>query len=535
MSENRLTQGNLALNRDKPRVITIEATQRSETQKLRVAAYVRVSSASEDQEHSFAAQMAHCTARVGNTENWTLADIYADEAVTGTSVEKRDDFNRLLKDCRRGLVDKVLTKSIARFARNTKECLTAVRELKALGIGVVFEENGIDTVTMSGEMMTAIFAGAAQGESETISKNMRWSYQHRMSKGTFTPAYLPYGYALVDGKIEIVEEQATIVRRIFDDYLSGISTAEIAVSLKREKILGKNGEINWYATSIRKIISNEKYTGDSLWQKYYTTDLLPYKCVPNKGERTQYYAASTHPAIITKEIFQAVQALKDKRAEKIVTDRTGAESPFQRKLICETCGSLSRRRVIRGIAYWVCRTHFVDSQVCPIAQIPESEIHAAFLRLYYKLKHEGRLILEETLVNLHAIRNKRLLWSAEIIALNQRICEITDQNRMLALMKHQGGNVDSDFFISHSNALAEQLRAAKLEKERFMEAEADDAIPKTRALLELLDDAPQVLDEFDPSWFDELVEKIIVMSGTQLRFRLRNGMELAETIERALR
>lgn len=535
MSEKDLTQGSLALGKSRSRVITIEATQNSETRKLRVAAYVRVSSASEDQANSFAAQTRHFTTTISSIDAWELVDIYADEAVTGTSMEKRQDFQRLLADCRRGLVDKVLTKSISRFARNTKECLMAIRELKTLGVGVVFEENGIDTAHMSGEMMTAILASNAQAESETISKNMRWSFEHRMGKGSYIPSILPYGYALVGKDVEIVEEQAAVIRRIFNDYLGGINTVEIAAALRREKVPGKNGKVTWGVTSISKIISNEKYMGDSLWQKYYRTDSFPNKCVLNRGDRTQYYAVNTHPAIITKDIFQAAQALREKRAERINSERTGTDSPLQRKLYCDYCGTMLRKITTNRINYWVCRTHFTDSGACPNVQIPETEIYTAFLRLYYKLKHNGRPIMEELLSQLQTIRGKRFLWSPKIVELNHKISVIADQNRMLTLMKQQQGGVDSDFFISHGNALAEQLRVAKLEKERIMEAEADDTIPRTAELLEFLDDAPEMLGEFDPCWFDELIEKIIVENSTRIRFQLKNGLELAEPIERTVR
>ena len=179
MAEKQMTNGNTALQEKQSRVITIGADEKPKNIRLRVAAYIRVSSASEDQLNSFAAQNRYYTNLISGKENWSLVDIYADEGITGTSAEKREDFQRLLADCRRGLIDRVLVKSISRFARNTKECLEVIRELKNLGIGVCFEKENIDTSTMSGEMMTTLFASFAQAESESISGNMRWSYQRR--------------------------------------------------------------------------------------------------------------------------------------------------------------------------------------------------------------------------------------------------------------------------------------------------------------------------------------------------------------------
>ena len=165
---------------------------------LRVAAYCRVSTDSEDQLNSFAAQQSYYNDYIRKHDNWQLAEIYADEGITGTSAAKRDDFQRMLSDCRKGRIDKVLVKSISRFARNTKECLESIRELKALGISVFFEEHNIDTRMVTSEMLTAILASCAQAESESISKNMRWSYQKRMLSGTYIPSSVPYGYRLIN-------------------------------------------------------------------------------------------------------------------------------------------------------------------------------------------------------------------------------------------------------------------------------------------------------------------------------------------------
>ena len=196
MDEQKKTSGSLALN-STPQVITIPPSDPVRVRKLRVAAYARVSSSSEDQLNSFAAQNAHYTELITANPEWEFVDVYADKGITGTSAEKRDDFQRLLADCRRGRVDKILVKSSSRFARNAKECLEAVRELKALGVGVCFEEQGTDTSELAGEFLTAIFAMMDQKESENISDNLRWSIQRRMKNGTYLPPSVPYGYALV--------------------------------------------------------------------------------------------------------------------------------------------------------------------------------------------------------------------------------------------------------------------------------------------------------------------------------------------------
>ena len=242
MAEKNLTDGTLALERKKPRVITIEATEKPKDIKLRVAAYARVSTSSEDQLNSFAAQNRYYTSLISGKENWTLVDVYADEGITGTSAAKREDFQRMLADCRRGLIDHILCKSISRFARNTTECLELTRELKSIGVSVCFEEQNIDTMKVSGKILTSLFAAFAQAESESISKNLRWSYQRRMQAGEFITCKAAYGYKLKDGTLEISEPEATVVRNIFSLYLSGSGLDQIADLLAKSGLPTGNGK-----------------------------------------------------------------------------------------------------------------------------------------------------------------------------------------------------------------------------------------------------------------------------------------------------
>ena len=530
MSKQPKTSGNLAL--EQKRVIVIEAAPKTEAAKLRVAAYCRVSSDSTDQLNSFMAQLNYYNTLIASKENWTLVDLYADEGISGTSAEKRPDFQRLLSDCRRGRVDKVLVKSVSRFARNTRDCLETVRELKSIGVGVCFEEQHIDTSNMSGELLTAVFAATSQKESENISAHMRWSYQVRMKGGTFLPSAVPFGYVIQDKKIVIDEERAGIVRAIFHRYLAGQSMAEIAAQLNRENIPVRAGQINqqWIHTAISYILSNERYIGDSLWQKTYATDTLPARQVKNCGERQKYYAEETHPPIIDPETFRAVQELKQKRNEKCGS-RQSRRLPLQQKIFCGVCRTVYRRKVSTGITFWICRSHDDGKENCPSGRIPEEEIHAAFLRVYHKLRLHGEPILKQMIANLQSIREHRMLWSLNIVQLNKRIADLSDQDRMLADM-NKCGLVDPDSFISKSNELTCQIRAAKQEKERLLASGDDDAISKTRELMETLDTLPEFLPDFDAEIFTDLVDRITAEEDGVLRFRLKNGLELTESTER---
>lgn len=332
-----------------------------------------------------------------------------------------------------------------------------------------------------------------------------------------------------------MENQAVIVQRIFKEYLSGKSTERIASDLREEGIPCKSGEVAWDSTAIRYIISNEKYIGDSVWQKYFSTDTLPYKCRLNRGQKVSYYAYGTHEGIVPKEDFEKANALMKSRAQKITLTKNSPYA-FRKKIVCGDCQSLFRRKVVRGITYWVCIGHDKKRHglKCGITPIAEDEITNAFIRLYYKLKHHGEPILMGMITSLQAIRNRRMLWSLDVIELNKQISDLTSQNQMLATLKQQG-LIDPDIFISQNNELTEQLRAVKLKKERLLAVDGDNTIAQTRELMEILNDGPDFLDSFDAELFGELVETIIVESNERIRFRLKNGLELSETIERTVR
>ena len=231
---------------------------------LRVAAYCRVSSDSTDQLHSYAAQIRAYTQAINAHDGWELVDIYADEGLTGTQMDKREDFNRLMADCRKGKIDKIVVKSISRFARNTRDCLASLRELSSLGVTVKFEKENIDTGTLTSELMVSVSASLAQEESISISKNQRMSYQRRMERGEFITCKAPFGYRLVNRKeMEIIPEEAHYVKWIFNTYLNGASTEWIADQMTKTGLLTSDGGHRWYISTIAYLLTNEKYMGDN--------------------------------------------------------------------------------------------------------------------------------------------------------------------------------------------------------------------------------------------------------------------------------
>ena len=427
MAENKLVNGTSALRR----VITIEAAERPQTAKLRVAAYARVSSSSEEQLHSYAAQLNYYNTLISGKENWIMVDLYADEGITGTSAEKRKEFQRLLSDCRKGKIDRVLVKSVSRFARNTKECLEAIRELKQLGVGITFEEQGIDTSAMTGEMLTAVLAACAQAESQSISGNMRWSYQKRMENGSFNTCKAPFGYRLVDGKLQIHPQEAEIVQLIFRQFLSGVGCEKIAAQIASMDIPKRNDKPSWTPGIIRYILRNERYVGNALLQKRFTTDTFPRIKKRNHGDVPQYFVPGSNPPIVSKETFENAQQLIQQRCKKVTTARTQG-MPLAQKIYCGHCGTAFRKKLCGGRIYWTCRTHDTEKERCPIQQIPQETFYKAFLRLYYNLKHHPE-ILTQIEASIQAIRNRRMLWSLDIVELNKRIADLSSQDQRLSV------------------------------------------------------------------------------------------------------
>ncbi|MDE7194248.1 MAG: recombinase family protein [Oscillospiraceae bacterium] len=364
--------------------ITIIPARNRYDEVVRTAAYARVSSSSEDQLNSFAAQIRYYTELLQNSTDAVFVDMYADEGISGTSAAKRTEFQRLMSDCRKGKIDRVLAKSISRFARNTKDSLEAIRELKTLGISVYFEKENIDTGEISSEMMLAMYSQFSQEESMAISKNCRLGVKKRMMDGTYKTASTPFGYDYVNGKLQINPQKAEIVKQIFSWYVSGIGMNEIAVRLNS---LGVRKEV-WRHGTIRCILTNERYIGDSLLQKRFTTDTLPFRTVRNRGEKEQYYVSGTHEPIIEKAIFENAQRILARKDTP--TGMAKEQSPFRKKIVCANCGCTFRRKERKGCVRWVCRNHNDLAANCGIRQIRETEFQAAFIRLWNKLQAHGK-------------------------------------------------------------------------------------------------------------------------------------------------
>ena len=275
----------------------------------RVAAYCRVSTDSEEQLTSYTNQMKVYTEMIASNKEWEFAGLYADEGISGTRADKRPQFQKMIDDCHKGKIDMIITKSVSRFARNTVDCLDYVRLLKEIGVGIYFEEQNIDTLKSDSELYLVIYAGFAQSESESISKNITWTHRKNFEEGKVTFSYnRMLGYKKgEDGNPEIVPAEAAIVERVFDMYLSGKSTYEISDILQGENIKIPGKKITFNKSTIARMLKNEKYCGDAILQKTVTLDPISKRRKPNEGEAPMWLVENSHPAIVTREKFNKVQ------------------------------------------------------------------------------------------------------------------------------------------------------------------------------------------------------------------------------------
>lgn len=342
----------------------------------RVAAYCRVSSGKDAMLHSLSTQVSRYSEFIQRHPGWAYAGVYADEALTGTK-DDRPEFQRLLADCRAGRIDRVLTKSISRFARNTVTLLETVRELKELGVAVYFEEQNIDSLSGDGELMLTILASFAQEESKSVSDNCKWRIRKDFSEGKPMNLPLLYGYRREKGRIVIDEREAEIVRFIFRSCLNGMGKGRITEELREQGVPCRLGG-EWQTETVGGILKNEKYTGDALLQKTYIENHLTKRKCFNRGELPQYYAESTHPAIIDHEMYEKVQVLIAERREKTnVQKDVTARYPFSGLIVCGCCGAHYHRRTNPTRITWQCVTYLRRGKKhCAAKQIPEETLRS---------------------------------------------------------------------------------------------------------------------------------------------------------------
>ncbi len=468
---------------------------------LRVAAYCRVSSSSDDQLNSYNSQLTYYSHKFEDSETETLIDIYADEGITGTSTEKRTEFLRLIADCRKGRIDRVYTKSISRFARNTRDCLKNIRELTSLGITVMFEKENIDTANINDELMITIMGGLAQEESISISENMKWSIRRKMKNGTYSQVHAPFGYILKNKGLAVNENEAVIVRDIFNNYVNG-KGIQSTVDFINKKYAGI---VKLSYSTIGYILRNERYIGDSLFQKTFCPDIFARKRCLNKGEKDMYYIENTHEPIISRETFEIAQKILEQR---FINNTERKEHPFSKKIVCGKCNSNFHRKKCRDKFYWVCNKHDYSARLCEAKKISEDSVKDAFIRLFNILYSNYSELIISMHKSLQEAMTKKANGSANIIELRRNVLKLKEQLKVLAALRTKG-------FLNEAKLIDQNIevnvRINKLYKDIRLLSQSDDTmLNNIEMLIGYFEKRENIMIEFEPQAFEFLIDKIIV-------------------------
>ena len=513
-----------------------------------MAAYCRVSSSSEDQLNSFAAQNIHYTQYITEHDDWRLVDIYADEGITGTSVEKREDFKRMLADSERGLIDRILVKSISRFARNTVDCLNYVRMLKAQGIAVYFEKENINSMDESTELMLTMMGAFAQAESESISGNIQAGKRYAMQRGEATINYYNlYAYEKgPDGNPQIIPEQAEIVREIYQKYLHGDSLNMIRKDLEERHIPNARGGATWTHTAVRGILSNEKYAGDVLMQKTFQQDCISHKTIRNTGQRTMYLVPDHHEAIIDRKTYNAVQtelarrnALKGNTQKSTPSGRSCYTPKYalSDRLICGECGTLYRRCtwVNRGKKHivWRCISRFdYGKKYCHDSPaVDEQQLQQAILRVINSIMSEKPALVRQVTENLQVVIHPSRSGELTIAEIDHQLETLAQEFDATFAAAASGNSADySERFKTILTQQAElKAKRAELERQQAEDAELTSRIELAADTLEQTDTA---ITEWDEYQIRALVESVRILSKEEILVRLKSGIEKAESLQR---
>ena len=522
------------------------AESRDKYHQLRVAAYCRVSTELEEQQNSYQVQIAYYTDLINKKKEWTLAGIFADEGISGTQTKKRTEFNRMIRMCRNKKIDLVITKSISRFARNTVDCLEYVRQLKDLEIGVIFEKENINTLTMTSEFMIALYGSFAQAESESISKNVSWGKEkaYREGKVQFQYKHL-LGYKKgADGKPEIIPEEAETVKLIYTMFLDGHSMKNIALILHVKGKHTKTGSTEWRTNTITRILQNEKYVGDALLQKTFTSDCITHKVVKNHGERPMYLVTNHHDPIIDRDTYNRVQQelarrnSKRKISDKTVTEQGKYSSKYalSELLICGHCGTPYRRTTwaARGKKQivWRCLSRLEHGKkYCPDSPtIKEEQLHRGILRAinnYYSCRNDIVRILKANIGSVLECQGQE-----EILSVEKRLKEIdqarTDLVNLIASGDCDEDKLDSEFakLYAEEQGLSERLTMLKSQNKTSEETQA-----KLDKIMDMIEHEKFELETFDNVLIRKLIECVKILSKTEILVIFKGGYEVRTEIE----
>jgi DNA invertase Pin-like site-specific DNA recombinase len=515
-------------------------------QKLRVAAYCRVSTDSEDQLNSYNSQIKYYTGIIEENPNWASAGIFADEGLSGVSTKKRKEFNRMMQKCRAGRIDMIIVKSVSRFARNTLDSISCARRLKKMGVGIIFEKEGVNTLEMDDEILLTIFAGLAQAESESLSKNVAMGFRQSFKAGNVPFRYKNFlGYRRgADGNPEIVPEEAAVIKRIFHRYLAGDSTSRIASDLETDGLPAARGGAAWNAGTVRYMLQNEKYIGDAVLQKTYIDNVLTKQSKKNNGELPKYYITNNHPAIIDRDVFQKVQeeiarrgCKRKVRSGSARTDRSKYSGKYALNeiLVCGECGAPYRRvtwslhgekRVV-----WRCISRLEHGKkFCKESPtLREASLHAAVMDAIGEIVDYGALksALRAGVEAAYTMDKDAIIYRMA----KTRLGELTAQFDKLLDAAGTAG-FDEDYYDRRLKKIGDEMTAKRGIIEEYEESRAEnERRAEITAASELLEDEPLIPAEYDDQAVRQLVDTVKVLAKDRLTITFKGGMEIEQQVE----
>ena len=493
-------------------------------ERIRVAAYCRVSTDDDDQLGSFESQKLYYEDKIRNNKDWVNAGIFADEAITGTKVDKREGFQSMIQKCQNGEIDLILTKSISRFARNTLDTLSYVRMLRERNIAIFFEKENINTMDMNGEMLLTILSSMAQQEVESLSQNVKMGLKMKMKRGELIGfnGCLGYDYHPEDKTLTVNEEEAETVRFIYDMYLQGYGTTTIAKRLVEMGKRNKKGEVSWHTHGVMGIIKNEKYKGDILLGKTFTTDPISKRRLANMGEEEQYYIRDHHEAIVSTEVWDEAERIRLKRNKNIVVETTGNRERYTRQYAfssmceCAFCGHKLTRRTRHSRSdyekpVWQCMNATKNGiKNCPNCKaIDEAILEGAFIEAFGLLAGNFEDVLEvvmeaveSSLTNEEDVRRRQQI-DKDISSLKSKKSRMTD---MLI-----DGTITKEVYDDKLIEFNRKLHVLDGKKQLLDESiNKQKDVGKRMAELRLTLENEEILDEFDRVVFESIIDRVLV-------------------------
>ena len=526
----------------KPEVVLASKRQ------LRVAAYCRVSTDDEEQLTSYEAQKNYYTDKIMTNKEWTMAGIFADEGITGTSARKRPEFLRMIRQCKQGKIDIVLTKSISRFARNTVDCLNYVRALKELGIAVIFEKENMNTLEIDSEILITMLGAFAQSESESISANVRWGKRQAMKEGKAIINYKHlYGYRKgADGRPEIIPEQAGVVRKIYDLFLSGTPIRGILEYLNANNIPNISGKSQWAKNAVNSILTNEKYCGDVLLQKTYIDDCINKKVKKNTGQLPMYLVQNHHEGIISRETFDAAQAELSRRnagrspsKKNAPTGRSRYSSKYalSDRMYCGECGTRYQRCTWRNRdgskrIVWRCvsRVDYGNKYCHDSPTLDEEPLHRAILAaINSAVKDKDNIVY-----NLKSAMEKELAPAAgQQLSLSEIDSQLEQLNaefsKVLAEASESG---DQTTYSDRFRDIMQKQTALKAQRDEIqrMLAESGKAAAHIEQCRQAAETTPSAITEWDEALIRQIVESVTVETGNEIIVALKSGASIHQKL-----